>query len=154
MENEFEKKLGNLKTPGAEFVKHQGKLKVGLMNARRSSRIGLVFILVPALFLLIAYIKLQFILSIDFQATFQEIIHKTDHASWLRWVVPVVFLVLPLLSVIINLLAVSHFFVDKQSKEIIITFQYRLKNLIVLIVGLVIIIAFWCFIILGYVHFK
>ena len=154
MENDFEKKMENLKTPETEFVKHQETLKIGLMNAKKSSRIGLVFILVPALFVLIAYIKLQFIMSIDFPATFQGILHKTDHASWLRWVVPLVFLVLPLLAAITNLLAVSHFMVDKKTKEVFITVQYRLKNLIVLIISLVIILSFWCFIIFGYVHFK
>ena len=154
MENDFEKKLGNLKTPGADQVKHQENLKIGLMNARKSSKIGLVFILVPAVFVLIAYIKFQFIMSIDFPATFQGILHKTDHANWLRWVVPIVFLVIPILAVIINLLAISHFQVDKKSKEVIITVQYRLKNLIILIISIAIILSFWCFIIFGYVHFK
>ena len=154
MENDFEKKMENLKTPETDFVKHQENLKIGLMNARKSSKIGLVFILVPALFLIIAYIKLQFFMSIDFPATFQGILHETDHASWLRWVIPLVFLVIPLLAIIINLLAVSHFMVDKKTKEVFITIQYRLKNLIVLITSLVIIISFWCFIIFGYVHFK
>jgi len=154
MENDFEKKLGSLKTPGTDNVKHQENLKIGLMNAQKSSKIGLVFIIVPALFILVAYIKLQFIMSVDFPATFQGILHKTDNASWLRWVVPAVFLVLPMLAAIINILAVSHFSIDKKSKEVNITVQYRLKNLIVLIISIAIILSFWCFIIFGYVHFK
>jgi len=154
MENDFEKKMEHLKTPETDFIKHQENLKIGLVNAKKSSKIGLVFILVPALFVLMAYIKLQFIMSVDFPATFQGILHKTEHASWMRWIIPLVFLVMPLLAVIINLLAVSHFMIDKKSKEVFITVQYRLKNLIVLIISLAIIISFWCFIIFGYVHFK
>lgn len=153
MENDFEKKMESLRTPGTDFVKHQDRLKIGLMNARKSSRIGLVFIIVPALFVLIAYIKIQFIMHVDFPGTFQGLLRETASASWLRWVVPLVFLVMPLLAAIINLLAVSHFVVDKKSKEVIITVQYRLKNLVVLIISLAIIISFWCFIIFGYVHF-
>src|SRR5512142_1773954 len=100
MENDFEKKMEHLKTPETNFVKHQENLKIGLVNAKKSSKIGLVFILVPALFIFVAYIKLQFFMSIDFPATFQGILHKTEHASWMRWIIPLVFLVMPLLAAI------------------------------------------------------
>ena len=154
MGNDFEKKMENLKTPETNFVKHQETLKIGLMNAKKSSRIGLVFIIVPALIILIGFIKLEFLMSVDFQATFMSIMLKTDHISWLRWAVPLIFLVLPLSAVIINLLAISHFYVDRKTKELIISVQYRFKNMIVLIISFAIIISFWCFIIVGYVHFK
>jgi len=154
MENDFENRMENLQTPDTDFVKHQEIFKIGLMNARKSSRIGLVFIIIPAIVILIAYIKLHFLLSVDFTSTFQSITNKTEGMSYIRWLFPTVFLVMPLLAAVINILALSYFYVNKKTKELIIIIQYRLKNLIVLIVSLAIIVAFWSFIIIGYVYFK
>jgi uncharacterized membrane protein len=154
MEKDFENKMNNLNTPNADFVKHQEIFKIGLMNARKSSRIGLIFIIVPAIFVVIAFVKLRFLLSIDFASTFESIMVNTESKSYLRWLVPSIFLIMPLLAAIINLLAISHFYIDKKTKELTITIRYRINNLIVLIVSLAIVISFWIFMIIGYVHFK
>jgi hypothetical protein len=154
MKNDFEQKMENLDAPETDFVKHQEMMKISFMSARKSSRIGIIFILIPALVVLVIYLKLHFFLSIDFPATFQNIMAKTDDESYLLWLIPLVFLVLPLLAIIINLLAISHFYINKKTKELIISIRYRIKNIIVLLIGLAIIIGFWSVILFGYVHFK
>ncbi len=154
MENDFEEQMENLKTPDSDFIKHQDVFKIGFMNARKSSRIGIIFIIVPAVILLVAYIKLRFLMSIDFGTTFKSITNKAEGTEYMVWLIPTAFLVLPLLAAVVNLLAISHFYINKKTKELIITIQYRIVNIIVLLVSLLIIIIFWIVIILGYIQFK
>jgi hypothetical protein len=52
------------------------------------------------------------------------------------------------LAIIINLLAISHFYVDKQNKELIITIRYRLNNMIVLLISAVILLLIFMYILL------
>jgi lantibiotic transport system permease protein len=153
MENDFEKRMEHLKTPDTTSVKHQEALKIGLVSAKKSSRIGFVFIIIPALFILVAFLKLKFLMSIDFTLTFESLM-KADHLGSMEWIIPVVFLLLPMLAIIINLLAVTHFNVNKETKELTISIRYRFRNLIVLVISLAIIIAFWSIMIIGYIHFK
>ena len=154
MENNFENKLENLETPKTNFIKHQDVFKIGLMNAKKSSRIGIIFILIPALFILIVYIKYQFLIRIDYPSTMNSFLLNVDHANYFKWIVPIVFIGLPVIAIFVNLLAVTHFYINKTSKELIITLQYRLKNIVVMIISKVILLTFIIFIIVENVHFK
>lgn len=154
MENDFENKMENLKTPDADFIKHQDILKIGFMNARKSSRIGLVFVVVPAIVLVIVFIKLRFLMSINFSATFNSITNKTVGVEYMKWLIPTAFLVLPLLAAVVNLLAISHFYINRKTKELIITIQYRIVNVMVLLISLAIIVIFWIVMIFGYIQYK
>ena len=154
MESEFEKKMGNLDTPKTHFVKHHEMLKIGLMNARKSSKIGIIFILIPILFLVVAYIKIHIMLSIDYSATIHSLQSNTEQLGFLKWLLPIVFFILPLIAIAINLMAIMHFYVNNTSKELVITIKYELKNTLVLIVSFLIIISFICFVFIENVHFK
>jgi hypothetical protein len=154
MENNLNNQLENMKTPEANNVKHQEVYKMVLTNAKKSSRIGIVFILIPLLFVLIASLKMFFFMQIDFHATMDAVAVDTAKFGALKWILPVVFLGLPILAIIINLLAISHFNVDKEKKELVISIRYRLKNIIVLIISVLIVIAFFVFVIIAYTHFK
>jgi hypothetical protein len=144
MGNNFENKMENLKTPDTDFVKHQEILKIGMMNARKSARIGIVFILIPIVLVGLAYIKISLLIKLHFFENFGQFISKFDH----QWIYPLIILGLPLLAVIVNLLAITHFYIDKANKELIISIRYQLKNLIVLILGAIIIIAIFFYIML------
>lgn len=154
MENDFEETMGNIETPKTDFIKHHEMLKIGLMNARKSSRIGLIFILVPLLVMAVAFIKFWFLSTINYQTTVGSILEKANQSGNLVWLVLIAFIVLPVSGIIINLLAITHFYINKTSKELVVTFQYRLKNLIVLIISFVLLLSFVTFIIIGNVHFK
>ncbi len=154
MENDFEKQMENLKTPDSDFIKHQDIFKIGFMNARKSSRIGIIFIIIPVIILLVAYIKFRFLMSVDFAATFKSITNNREGTEFMVWLIPTAFLVLPLLAAVVNLLAISHFYINRKTKELIITVQYRIVNVIMLLISLLIIIIFWIVMILGYIQFK
>jgi hypothetical protein len=147
MEKDFEKTMENLETPQTEFVKHQEVLKIGLMNVRKSARIGILFILLPVVLVILAYIKVVLLMKSDFFSNFVQFVGKDNQLNYSTWLLHIFLIMLPILAIIINLLAITHFYVNKANKELIITFQYRLKNLVVLILGAAIILAVFLYII-------
>jgi hypothetical protein len=77
-----------------------------------------------------------------------------NHAGIFKWVLPLLFIGLPVIGIFINLLAITHFYINKANKELIISIQYRFKNFIVLIISLIFLVSFLIFIIIENIHFK
>ena len=145
MENNFEDKMENLNTPNTDFVKHQEILKIGMMNSRKSARIGIIFILIPMLLIVIAYLKIKLLIHWDFFTRLNQYVSNQNQTSVFSWISHIIFIGLPILAIIINLLAITHFYIDNHNKELTITIRYRLKNLIVLLlsVALLVLIFMW-----------
>ncbi|HEY9122869.1 MAG TPA: hypothetical protein PK252_06995 [Bacteroidales bacterium] len=150
MENNFEKQMENLETPKTEFVKHQEILKIGMVNAKKSARIGILFILAPILILLLAFVKIKLLIGFDFFVKFEKMFTTTGENGLPGYLPFILFVVLPLIAFFINLLAVSHFYINKTTRELIITIKYRLRNVIVLIVSTIIIATFFVYFIFFY----
>jgi hypothetical protein len=144
MENNFENKMENLETPNIENIKHQEHLKFGLTNARKSAKLGIWFIGIPLLLVIIGYIKLSILIKMNFYSKFQYFISGNDHSTVFGWMPPLLLIGLPLLAIFINLLAITHFHVNKPDKQLVVTIKYRFKNLIVIIVSAIfILVVLW-----------
>ena len=148
MENNFEKSMENLNTPNTDFVKHQEIMKIGMINAKKSARIGIVFILIPMVLVILAYVKIKLLIHFDFFTKLQQFVSDQNQSSVLSWVSHIILIGLPVLAIIINLLAITHFYIDKQNKELIITVRYRLKNLIVLLISAVLLVSVFMYVLL------
>lgn len=146
MKNNFEHKLEHLTIPNADSVKHQEVLKIGMLNARKSARIGLIFILIPLLLIVLVYLKMKLLIQWDFFAKIQAFVTNPNDSLSLNWVLHILFLGLPILAILLNLIAITHFYVDKQKKELIISIRYRLKNLIVLLISAVILVIVFIYV--------
>lgn len=148
MENNFEEKMEKLNTPNTDFVKHQEVLKIGMINARKSARIGIVFILIPMVLVVLAYLKIKLLIHWDFFDKLQRFVSNTNQSSFSTWVSHIILIGLPILAIIINLLAITHFDVNKQNKELIITIRYHLKNLIVLLISASLLVIVFIYVLL------
>jgi hypothetical protein len=148
MENNFEKSMEEITTPNTDFVKHQDVLKIGMLSAKKSARIGILFILIPMLLVILAYVKIKLLIHFDFFAKLQQFVSDQNQSSLLSWVSPILLIGLPALAIVINLLAITHFCVHKQDKELIVTIRYRFKNLIVLLISAVVLIMVFVYVLL------
>lgn len=144
---EFEKQLEDLKTPETDNLKHQQLLKITILNAKKSSQIGIVFIIIPCLFLLGVFLKYK--LGIDFKifTALEDLMVKSDKSFYLKWIAPLLLVGLPLISIVINSLAISHFYWDKVKKELLITIKYRLANIMLLVISIGIVAVFILYVI-------
>ena len=140
MKNNFEDKMEQLTTPKTDFVKHQEVLKIGMMNARKSARIGIIFILIPMVLIVLMYLKIKLLIQWDFSNRLFQFVSNQNQSSVFSWISHIIFIGLPFLGIFINLLAITHFYIDKQNKELIVTIRYRLKNLIILLLSVVLLV--------------
>jgi hypothetical protein len=151
---EFERKLEDLKTPETDNLKHQQLLKITILNAKKSSQIGIVFLIVPCLFLLGVFIKYKLGLDFKIFTALEDLMVKLDKSFYLKWISPLLLVGLPLISIVMNSLAITHFYWDKVKKELLITIKYRLANIILLIISIGIAAIFILYAIVENIHHR
>jgi len=86
MEDNFKDKMENLNTPDTGFVKHQEILKIGMINSRKSARIGIVFIIIPMVLIVLAYLKIKLLIHWDFFTRIHQFVSNKNQSSILGWV--------------------------------------------------------------------
>ncbi len=141
-EDKFEKHLEDLQVPEINEIKHQQILKFALLNSRKSSLIGIFFIVIPFLFLFMQFLKEWFDLDFQFFSTFENFMSQLDKIPLLKWIFPMLLVGLPVVTIIINSLSVTHFYLDKTKKELMITVKFKLINFILIIISICIVLVF------------
>jgi len=135
----FEQMMENMDTPQTGDIRHQEQLKITVLNARRSSRAGLFFIIIPCIFLLGVFFK--YIAGFDLHVfdDLEEWMARLDKDNSTKWIAPLLLVGLPILCIVVNALAITHFYWNKKLKELVITVKYKLVNIILLVVSIVIV---------------
>lgn len=135
--NEFENKMENLTSPSVQSETTKRVLKIALVNARKSANIGIVLLALPLLFFSVNVFKYQLGIDLGFIASFVSWIGSLDTIPVLNWVVRFVLLGGPVVAILINLLAITHFYTDKESNEFVVTVKLKWLNIsIILFCGL------------------
>jgi lantibiotic transport system permease protein len=146
MENdEFSKKLQKMHKPEIESPTHQVQLKITLLNAKRSANIGLILVILPCLFLAAVLIKYFLHISLPSFSALEEWMSKKDRIVIIKMFFPLLLIGGPLLALILNLLAILHFNLDKKAKELIITLRFKWFNIIVSLICLLILFCFFLY---------
>lgn len=126
--------LKTIPKPDPTDTSGQDRLRIFLVTAKRSSRIGLLLICLPSL--LIALFLLQSLMHV-----------KVGFIRWLgengsslstpaRAILIFAFLVgFPMIAVVLNLLSLTHFQFDWLRREFRITFRIRWWNIVIVLVG-------------------
>ena len=143
----FLQKLEALGKPYASSNDHQYNLKLTLLNAQKSSRIGYLLVVFPCLFLFGIVLKYALGLNWGIIQAVEGGLASFNHSPILKWLTPVVLVAGPLAGIAINLLAILHFSVDKNRQEVQITLRIRWANLIVIFICIVIVGIFGLYII-------
>ncbi|HVS94862.1 MAG TPA: hypothetical protein VHE54_00200 [Puia sp.] len=120
--------------PQAPPAKGQEMLRLTLMNARRSSAIGAVLIILPAALILLFFLQNSLHL---FPGVTRWLAGEGTRLSLpARAIVAFLFLVVfPLLAVILNLMAITWFRYDRARKELSISIRMRWVNVLIAIGG-------------------
>jgi hypothetical protein len=112
----------------------QKMLKVYLLSARRSSRIGFLLIVFPGIVIVLSIIQNLF--HVDTYLP-QWIVRNTSSLSTpARAMLVFVFLVgFPLIAIVLNLLSISYFRYDRIKREFNIAFKIRWWNIAITLAG-------------------
>jgi len=132
-QKEFEKKMENLNVPKLKVTEHQQAFRATLMNTKKSLFWGVIFLILPFLFL--SGVLLKHYLEVDawiFTGVY-EWIGEQDRLygdrSLVNWIIRLLLLFGPLVAIAFNLFAILHIQYDRTLKEIIIAVKLRWLNL-------------------------
>jgi hypothetical protein len=145
-EDKFEKDLEDLQVPHINEIRHQQLLKIALLNSRRSSHIGIAFIVIPCLFLFLQVIKEWIGLDFQFFSAFENYMSQLDKIPLLKWIFPLVLVGLPVIAIIINSLSIVHFYWDKITRELLITIKYKPVNITLILISICIVLIFLAYV--------
>jgi hypothetical protein len=137
-EEKVRKRLEGLEVPGVSGEASRRELRRALVGARRSSRIGIVLVAVPCLFLFGIVLRYGFGLVLPGFAAFEEWLARVDRMPVWRFVSPLVLAGGPIAALALNLLSLMHVQWDGAAKELRIAVRMRLFNLLIVAVCLVI----------------
>jgi hypothetical protein len=135
---DFQKKMEGLKMPKSEAVPPK-ELRMAIVSARRSAALGAWFVIVPWLFFIAMVIKHMFNVNLGLIETFEEMMSALDHDPSTWWIGPFLILGLPVVSIIINTLAITHFKWESFTGSLIVSVRMKWINLAVLLVSFTIV---------------
>ena len=125
------KKLEDLRAPDVAGPAHQRQLKLMLLSAKKSSRIGILLVAAPLLFMLGIILKYGFSVAVPGFTALEETMSAMDH-SFFRFVPPLVLAGGPLVALGLNLLAIMHFQLDREKRELQVALKLRMLNLLII----------------------
>jgi hypothetical protein len=146
-EKDFLSKMENLKKPEVNPNASRRQIKLVMMNTRKSAAWGIWFLIVPVLFFGCITIKYLFQWDWGVGNGFIEWLARIDHQTATGWVSPVLFVLLPAIGAVMNLLAIIHFVYDSAAKELIVTLKIKWLNIILAVVSLAIIAVVFLYVI-------
>ena len=143
MKNEdVENMLNSMQVPEPENIIQHRELKIPLLSYKRSSRAGLWLLLLPLTVAVMIVLKGILGTQPGYIKLVQEFFAAIDNNAVLTYLIPLIFVGLPLTAMIINLLAICHFQQNNKTKELIITIKYRILNIIIFLVSFALLIFF------------
>ena len=129
------KELGNLNVSSEATA---ALIKIPVLKARTSSRIGILLIIFPLLFVFGAIMKHY--LGIDSNITgfvYNWVTEDLpdDDGNIISWIIRFLLLGGPLILIALNLLAILHVQYLKEKRELILTFQLKPWNIGLIVLG-------------------
>ena len=137
----MEEQLENLKSPHINVSQHQQAFRVTLLNTRKSAYAGILFLILPLLFLsgviFKHYLQIDLGILTSVYVWIGEVDRKFGDNSVLNWIIRLLLLFGPVIAVGINLLSITHVRYEKATQEVVLSFKLKWLNIgIILISGL------------------
>ena len=111
------KKLEGIERPELSSATHQRQLKLVLVSAKRSSRIGILLVTLPCLFIFGVILKYGLGVASPLFSALEEKMADIDR-SFFRFVPPLLLVGGPLIALGLNLLTILHFHIDRVRREL------------------------------------
>jgi hypothetical protein len=138
-DKDFIQKMENLRKPEVNTEASQRQVKLVLLNARKSATWGAWFLVVPIFFF--CCVAIQYLLHWQWTLghNFLDWMAGVDRSMSFPIVSIILFIILPAVGAVVNLLSVMHFTYDSITKELIVTIKTKWVNIILAIISICII---------------
>jgi|GEM_PF-3515644 len=124
-------RLDPLRRPEPTAPALKRELKLALLGARASSRLGLALVALPALFVFGVIVRYGFGLPVPGFDALERLVGWMEHQPYLPLLSPLVVAGAPLLALALNLLAILHVEWNRPRHELVLTLRPRWANLAV-----------------------
>jgi len=145
-EEKLIKKLEGIKRPELSSATHQRQLRLVLVSAKRSSWIGILLVTLPCLFIFGVILKYGFRIGIPLFSALEEKMADIDRSVF-RFLPPLLLVGGPLIALALNLLAILHFHVDRVRRELQVTVKFKIINLLIIGVCLLILAMIFVYVV-------
>src|SRR5215203_4003185 len=141
MKNEdVENMLNRMQGPQPENILKHPELKIPLLSYKKSSKAGLWLLIVPFLFAIVVILKSDWGIQSMYLNLVNDFVAAIDDNRILTYLIPLIFVGLPLAAMTINLLAICHFYKNSKAKELIVTIKYRPLNIAVFLISFAVLV--------------
>ena len=151
-EDEFINKMDNLEKPGFSSKQPDKRLKLAIINSKKSASIGVWFLVAPCYFLLMIFMKYYFNINLHIIDIFEDFIASMDKSPITKFISPLFFVVLPITGIVINLLSIIYFEYDKERKQINISVKLKSLNILLIILSTVVVSIFALYLVTENIH--
>src|SRR5262245_16633297 len=138
--DDVDEMLSKMDVPRPEQLKHPQELKMPLLSYKKSSRAGLWLLVVPLTFVLIVFLKYRIGVGSPILNHVEHFFVAIADHTVLTYLIPVIFVGLPLLGMVVNFLAICHFKSDKETRELHVTIKYRPLNILVFLLSFAVLV--------------
>jgi hypothetical protein len=138
-EKDFIKRMEKLKKPEVNAGASQKQIKLAVLNAKRSAAWGIWFLIIPIFFFSCVAIKYFLHWNWGVAGNFLDWMADVDKSTAFPIVSILLFIILPGIGAVVNLLAVLHFIYDKLTRELVVTIKFKWLNIILAIISVAII---------------
>jgi hypothetical protein len=140
-QDQFESHMENIRKPHVSVEPPQA-LKLTILNVKQSARFGLWAIVIPSMFLLFVLMRYYLSMESSMLSTIEAFIIRVDRNPVTWFVQALLLLGLPILSIVINLLAIMHISWERTTRVVTFAVKVRWINLVILVVSTLIAGAF------------
>jgi hypothetical protein len=142
-ENEAENILKNINVPQPENIMGASDFKIPFLSYKKSSRAGLWLLIVPFTVALTIFLRMELSIKSGYFNFVQKFFAEIDNNNVLTYLIPLIFIGLPVLAMVLNFLAICHFQRDRKMKELIVTIKYRPLNIVIFLLSFALLIYFF-----------
>jgi lantibiotic transport system permease protein len=132
-EKDFLHKMENLKKPEINADASRRQIRVAIMNSKKSAAWGVWLLVIPLLFFTSFIVKEIFNWDLGLFNTIGGWMKSLDKAA--QWTSPIIFILLPGIAALVNLLAIMHFVYDRTTRELIVTIKMKWLNIFLVLIS-------------------
>jgi len=143
--DEFEEKMRSMRKPDINSDSHRLRLKITLLNAKRSAGIGIVLVVAPCLFLAGIFLTRFLSIPLPLFSAVEEWMSRKDNSVWIKVLIPFLLVGGPSIALAVNLLAILHFELNKEARELIVTIKVKWFSICISLLSLLILAIFFLY---------
>jgi hypothetical protein len=134
--SEDETPLQRISAPNPSSQAVRADLKLALLSARPSARLGFALVVLPLMFLGGVILHYGFGLPVPGFAAVEDVLSIVEHTPVVSVISPLVFAIGPLVALAINILAILHVQHHDDRGELVLTLKLRWANLVIAFLSL------------------